>query len=96
MHVDNFDQFVGKAGVKDGGGALVMFYAPWCGHCTAAKPEFARASTVLADNDGDGNGDGSMASKLAAVDCTLNNEVCDPRETRDSTGRAVSFVRGIP
>ncbi|XP_018008830.1 protein disulfide-isomerase A3 [Hyalella azteca] len=42
--------------------ALVMFYVPWCGHCKRLKPEFARASTDLKDND--------PPVILVQVDCT--------------------------
>ncbi|XP_014671849.1 PREDICTED: protein disulfide-isomerase A5-like [Priapulus caudatus] len=47
--------------------ALVMFYAPWCGHCKKAKPEFQTAAAKFAENP---------RVAFAAVDCTVNTETC--------------------
>lgn len=47
--------------------ALVMFYAPWCGHCKKAKPEFVKSAEYFKD-------DSRVA--FAAVDCTTQQQVC--------------------
>ncbi|CAL8293129.1 unnamed protein product [Merluccius merluccius] len=44
---------------------LVMFYAPWCGHCKKLSPDFAKAASWLK---------GSV--QLAKVDCTANADTC--------------------
>jgi len=55
--------------------ALVMFYAPWCGHCKRMKPEFDKAGKILAAND--------PPVTLAKVDCTeAGKDTCGRFEVR--------------
>ncbi|XP_059055223.1 protein disulfide-isomerase A5 [Achroia grisella] len=47
--------------------AIVMFYAPWCGHCKSTKPEFVKAAEQFADE---------LMVAFGAVDCTVHQDVC--------------------
>lgn len=47
--------------------ALVMFYAPWCGHCKNAKPAFASVASQLATEHKD--------IVLGAVDATVDRDL---------------------
>ena len=52
---------------------LVMFFAPWCGHCKNFKPHFAEAATKVKGK-----------YVLAKVDCTLETakNLCQEQEVR--------------
>lgn len=48
--------------------ALVMFYAPWCGHCKNAKPHYTKAAEQFKDD---------IKVSYVAVDCTKEKLACE-------------------
>lgn len=51
---------------------LAEFFAPWCGHCKALGPNFSQAADELVDKE----------IKLAQVDCTEEQELCQTQGIR--------------
>ncbi|GIY26064.1 protein disulfide-isomerase [Caerostris darwini] len=65
---DNFEGAVSNKNV------LVEFYAPWCGHCKALEPEYAKAAESLAAEKSE--------LLLAKVDATAETELAEQHGVR--------------
>ncbi|EFA76633.1 protein disulfide isomerase [Heterostelium album PN500] len=66
--------------------ALVMFFAPWCGHCKNLKPHWSEASKSLATN---------KKVALGKVDCTVEATLCQLNKV-EYYPTLVLFRNGVP
>nr|XP_043631635.1 protein disulfide isomerase-like 1-4 [Erigeron canadensis] len=67
LTASNFSEFIES---KKNRYVMVEFYATWCGHCQALKPEYAAAATELKKAE-----EGGEAVVLAKVDVGEENEL---------------------
>merc|ERR1711902_350677 len=69
LNVENLDEVI-----EGNEFVLVEFYAPWCGHCKALAPEYAKAAGILAEKE--------SKIVLAKVDATEEGAVAEKFEVR--------------
>lgn len=55
------------------GDTFVKFYAPWCGHCQKLAPAWDELAKLFEKDD---------VAKVAKVDCTLHQPICQEHEIR--------------
>jgi len=53
---------------------LIMFYAPWCGHCKSMKADYSKAAKQLTEEN--------VSHVLATVDATVETELAKRFEIR--------------